>query len=145
MMAYARPADEGTLAKCRRFVPLHVLCVRRLLKKLEMEMTHVKVLLAGLVAALAVGGLAAAPGQGAQATSPSNRGIVIAHDEGTGDNTENSGNAEGSGEDSAKMGKEEGTHTGPNQGAMPENDTKKVDQTERRNPTTGGEGDDSKE
>ena len=43
------------------------------------------------------------------------------------------------------MGKEEGTHTGPNQGAMPENDTKKVDQTERRNPTTGGEGDDSKE
>ncbi|MGA8433407.1 MAG: hypothetical protein WB713_01165 [Methyloceanibacter sp.] len=109
-------------------------------------MTHVKVLLAGLVAALAVGGLAAAPGQAAQATSPSNRGIVIAHDEGTGDNTENSGNAEGSGEDSAKMGKEEGTHTGPNQGGvMPKNDTKKVDQTERRNPTTGGEGDDSKE
>jgi hypothetical protein len=35
--------------------------------------------------------------------------------------------------ESAKMGKEEGTHTGTNQGAKPENDTKKVDQPERRN------------
>jgi hypothetical protein len=43
------------------------------------------------------------------------------------------------------MGKEEGTHVGPNQGAAPENDTDEVEQPERRNPTTGGEGDDSKE
>ena len=35
------------------------------------------------------------------------------------------------------MGKEEGTHTGANQGAKPENDTDKVDQPDRRNPTTG--------
>jgi hypothetical protein len=33
---------------------------------------------------------------------------------------------------SAKMGKEEGTHTGPTQGAPPENDTKKVDQPPRK-------------
>ena len=106
-------------------------------------MTQVKVLLAGLAATLAFGGLAVA---GQVAHSPPDRGIIIAHDEtGTGDNTEYSGNTEGSGEDSAKMGKEEGTHTGPNQGATPENDTKKVDQPERRNPTTGGEGGDSKE
>jgi hypothetical protein len=73
----------------------------------------------------------------------SDRGIVVAHDEtGTVDNTENSGNTENSAEDSAKMGKEEGTHTGPNQGATPEDDTQKVEQPERRNPTTG---DDSKE
>ena len=39
---------------------------------------------------------------------------------------------------SAKMGEGEGTHTGSNQGA-PENDTQKIDQPERRNPTTGGE------
>jgi hypothetical protein len=43
-------------------------------------------------------------------------------------------NAEGS----AKMGKEEGTHTESGHGA-PESDTSKVDQPERRNPTTGNE------
>ena len=40
-------------------------------------------------------------------------------------------------EDSAKMGKEEGTHSGENQGATPESDTSKIDQPARRNPTTG--------
>jgi len=44
-------------------------------------------------------------------------------------------NAEGS----AKMGKEEGTQTEPGHGAPPESDTSKVDQPERRNPTTGNE------
>jgi hypothetical protein len=38
-------------------------------------------------------------------------------------------------EDSAKMGKEEGTHEGDNLGATPENDTAKIDQPGRRNPT----------
>ena len=42
-------------------------------------------------------------------------------------------------EESAKMGKEEGTHTMPSQSAPSENDTEKVDQPERRNPTTGTE------
>jgi len=37
---------------------------------------------------------------------------------------------------SAKMGKEEGTHEGENLGATPENDTAKIDQPARRNPTT---------
>jgi hypothetical protein len=37
------------------------------------------------------------------------------------------------------MGKEEGTHTEPGHGAPPESDTSKVDQPERRNPTTGNE------
>jgi hypothetical protein len=40
-------------------------------------------------------------------------------------------------EESAKMGKEEGTHTGENQGVTPENDTSKIDQRARANPTTG--------
>jgi hypothetical protein len=40
-------------------------------------------------------------------------------------------------EESAKMGKEEGTHQGSDLGATPETDTKKIDQPERRNPTTG--------
>ena len=39
-------------------------------------------------------------------------------------------------EESAKMGKEEGTQEGPNLGATPENDTAKIDQPARRNPTT---------
>jgi hypothetical protein len=34
---------------------------------------------------------------------------------------------------SAKMGKDEGTHTEPDHGAIRENDTSKVDQSERRN------------
>jgi hypothetical protein len=38
--------------------------------------------------------------------------------------------------ESAKMGKEEGTHEGAELGATPENDTKKIDQPERTNPTT---------
>ncbi len=40
--------------------------------------------------------------------------------------------------ESAKMGKDEGTHSGPDQGSTPENDTSKIDQPARRNPTTGG-------
>jgi hypothetical protein len=36
---------------------------------------------------------------------------------------------------SAKMGKESGTHSG-DEGAAPENDTKKIDQPPRQNPTT---------
>jgi hypothetical protein len=60
---------------------------------------------------------------------------VLAADEGTpgGDQAGQTAN------ESAKMGKDEGTHTGPNQGATPENDTDKVEQPERRNPTTGGQ------
>ena len=38
---------------------------------------------------------------------------------------------------SAKMGEEAGTQEGTDIGAVPENDTKKVDQPDRRNPTTG--------
>jgi phage-related protein len=39
---------------------------------------------------------------------------------------------------SAKMGRDEGTQTGSaNQGTPPENDTKKVDQLPRQNPTIG--------
>jgi len=37
---------------------------------------------------------------------------------------------------SAKMGEEEGTQTGANQGATPEMDSQKIDQSARKNPTT---------
>ena len=43
-----------------------------------------------------------------------------------------------SGAKSAKMGKDEGTQTtGANQGTPPEDDTQKIDQPPRQNPTTG--------
>ena len=43
-----------------------------------------------------------------------------------------------SGAKSAKMGKDEGTHSGgDNQGTPPEADTPKIDQPPRQNPTTG--------
>jgi hypothetical protein len=58
---------------------------------------------------------------------------------------ENSGAAVGQpeekAEDSAKMGTEDGTHEGDNLGATPEDDTAKIDQPARRNPTTGNTGD----
>jgi hypothetical protein len=38
--------------------------------------------------------------------------------------------------ESAKMGKEEGTHQGAHLGASPENDTQKVDQPDRKEPTS---------
>jgi hypothetical protein len=41
-------------------------------------------------------------------------------------------------QDSAKMGKEEGTHSGANLGATPQRETDKVDQPERRNVTSDG-------
>jgi hypothetical protein len=102
-------------------------------------MTQAKFVLAGLVAGLTLGGLGGGNVQAATVLALSDRGIVIA-----GKEAEGGANTENSGEDSAEMGKEEGTHTGPNQGATPESDTEKVDQPARRNPTTGGD-DDSKE
>ena len=44
-------------------------------------------------------------------------------------------------EGSAKMGEDPGTHSGDDLGATPENDTSKVEQPVRRDPTTGGAGD----
>ena len=88
-------------------------------------MTEARKLMTGLAAALALG----ITGAGAVACPMEN--VVLAADESqpAGAKTDET--------DSAKMGKEEGTHTGDNQGAKPENDTQKVDQPERRNTTTG--------
>ena len=49
------------------------------------------------------------------------------------ENDAQNGAADQSGEDSAKMGKEPGTHTGSNQATQPESDTQKIDQPPRRN------------
>ena len=47
-------------------------------------------------------------------------------------------NEDSSAAKSAKMGKDEGTQTGgANQGTPPGNDTQKIDQPPRQNPTTG--------
>ena len=58
--------------------------------------------------------------------------IVAAEDSAAG-----AGQTEENAQDSAKMGQEEGTHQGAHLGETPENDTSKVDQPARRNPTTG--------
>lgn len=50
------------------------------------------------------------------------------------------GQIEDSADQSAKMGKE-GGHEGDHLGAVPENDTAKIDQSGRRNPTTGNSSD----
>ena len=56
--------------------------------------------------------------------------IIVAADEAQPDQPENT-------QGSAKMGEEAGTQQGTDIGVVPENDTKKVDQPDRRNPTTG--------
>jgi hypothetical protein len=53
--------------------------------------------------------------------------IIVADDEAQSQNTQGS----------AKMGEEADTQEGTDIGVVPENDTKKVDQPDRRNPTTG--------
>ena len=54
----------------------------------------------------------------------------------TNDAAPQAGQTEDNADQSAKMGKKEGTHEGENLGATPENDTAKIDQPARRNPTT---------
>jgi hypothetical protein len=55
------------------------------------------------------------------------------------DNAAETAQIEQNAQDSAKMGKEEGTQEGSDLGATPENETDKVDQPARRNQTTGSE------
>jgi hypothetical protein len=94
-----------------------------------------------LVASAAV--IALTLGVTGQTTAPrdapplSSSDITVAAD----DTAPAAGQTEESAEDSAKMGKEEGTHEGDNLGATPEDDTAKIDQPARRNPTTGNTGD----
>ncbi len=90
------------------------------------------------VAALTLGvlGHKVALGEG---TSSSAGKVLIAQNDAPPADTEEST------EESAKMGKEEGTHTGPDQGATPENDTSKIEQPARRNPATGGDGEQDQE
>jgi hypothetical protein len=88
-------------------------------------MTQGKFLLAALAAAATLIPLGAATK--AASTMPSwSSGVILL----AGNETE----------DSAKMGKEEGTHNGQNQGNPTESDTQKIDQPDRRNPTTGSGG-----
>jgi hypothetical protein len=58
----------------------------------------------------------------------------------TNDAAPQAGQTEDNAEESAKMGQEEGTHEGDSLGATPENDTAKIDQPARRNPTTDNSG-----
>ena len=95
-------------------------------------MTEARVLIAGLVAALALGAMS---GTAATACPYGDRVLAADESQAPAATTEKTDKAHES--DSAKLGQEEGTHTGGNQGAKPESDTDKIDQPERRNPTTG--------
>jgi hypothetical protein len=91
-----------------------------------MEMTQSRLVLAGLVAAAALGVIGNAGTPSSSSTQLMRSDIVIAADDAAPSDA-------GAAEDSAKMGKEEGTHTGSDLGATPENDTSKIDQPARRN------------
>ena len=82
-------------------------------------------------------------GIGGQAVTPLDSESLEEHPLSTGDivivtndAAPQAGQTEDDADESAKMGKEEGTHEGEDLGATPENDTAKIDQPARRNPTT---------
>jgi hypothetical protein len=105
-------------------------------------MTKTKLVLTASVGALIFGvaGYVAAASEQHDVIAK-HRIVVAADDSAAGDD---SGAADGSaaGDDdansdgSAKMGQDEGTYVGEDQGSAPENDTDKIDQPARRNPTT---------
>lgn len=80
-------------------------------------------------AAVLLLGAAYAPASAADRDVTVKAGIVLAADDSADD------------DGSAKMGQGEGTQSG-DEANTPENDTQKVDQSARRNPTTGNESDD---
>lgn len=97
-------------------------------------MTHTGTMLASAaVIALTVGITSRADLRTEPAAPPPLDHMIIATD----DTAPQAGQTNDDAEDSAKMGKEEGTHEGAHLGATPENDTDKIDQPARRNPTTG--------
>jgi hypothetical protein len=104
-------------------------------------MTQPKLILAAAVAALTLG-IADRVETPVETMAPLSESdiLVVTNDAApAGAQSKDSGApTEDNAQDSAKMGKDEGTHTGADQGATPENDTKKVEQPDRRNPTSGG-------
>lgn len=96
-------------------------------------MTQSRLVLSAAVAALMFGATGAVAAPNEQGAAGAQDNLVIAAD----DSVPAADDADDNAEDSAKMGKEEGSHEGPDLGATPENDTDKIDQPARRNPTTG--------
>jgi hypothetical protein len=92
-------------------------------------MTNSTLILAAAAAAFLLGAVSASA---ADRDVTAQAGIVLAADDNTGD------------DGSAKMGEGEGTHSG-DEADTQENDTQKIDQPARRNPTTSNESDESDE
>lgn len=92
-------------------------------------MTKSKLILATYSGALIVAVVGFAPPSIGCRAALANDIVVAADDDTPGDDDSSS-------DGSAKMGTEEGTHVGDDQGSAPENDTDKIDQPPRRNPTT---------
>ena len=97
-------------------------------------MTHLNACLSAAAAALLFGLNVPDPNlAGGRAPLPQDVTLLAANE--TSDNDQRQGQTEENVDKSAKMGAESGTHSG-DKVAAPENDTKKVDQPPRQNPTT---------
>jgi hypothetical protein len=92
-------------------------------------MTKLKSIMATAAGALILGAVGYSAASKADGAPPSERIVVAAEDALPSADEGDAG--------SAKMGEGQGTHEGADQGATPENDTSKIDQPARRNPTTG--------
>ena len=91
-------------------------------------------LLAGLaVAALTMGVVDQNKGPAEREIPLSKSDIVVVTD----DTAPTAGQTEENAQESAKMGKEEGTHEATDVGATPESETKKIEQPPRQNSTSG--------
>ena len=109
-------------------------------------MTRTKWVLTVATSALILGVAGFAAASARHDASVKNRIVVAADDDAAGDDsaagdTDMQGDDDANSDGSAKMGAGEGTHEGDDQGSAPENDTDKIDQPARRNPTTGGAAD----
>lgn len=103
-------------------------------------MVQTNTLLAGAaVLALTLGVTSHSKGTAEREAPLSKSDIVVVTDE----TAPTAGQPEENAEESAKMGKEEGTQEGAAAGATPENDTSKIEQPSRQNPTTGGSTEDN--
>ena len=105
-------------------------------------MTKTKLVLTASVGALIFGVAGYAAAASEQHDVIAKHRIVVAADDSTAGDDSGAADDSAAGDDesdsdgSAKMGQDEGTHVGEDQGSAPENDTDKIDQPARRNPTT---------
>jgi hypothetical protein len=99
-------------------------------------MTQAKIIAAAAVAALTFGITSEAPMPFEHPAPIAEQDILVVENQSVPAGSQSKENAD----EWARMGKDEGTYSGEDHNVTPENDSDKIDQAARRNPTTSNEG-----